>query len=205
MSTLINVGGIAAANLATVLLRRRRAIADIIPNVVLEEIQIDEIQITEHPVETGAPISDHAFRRPSELVMKVGWSNSSPLSVLGIPIPGVSRGLASAVTSFGEKDYVTEAYERLQEILSARETISITTGKRVYRNMLLQSLAVTTDEKTENTLMTVARFREVIIVNSASRTVPPAAEQAAPERTAPTVEQGSAIQREELPPIGAGP
>jgi hypothetical protein len=206
--------GIAAANLATVLLRRPRRIATIVPDCVLEEVALDELQITEHPVEVGAPISDHAYRRPSELIMKVGWSNSSSARLFGFAVPGLSRGLTTAVTSLGEKDYVTDVYEQLLALQRDREPFTVVTGKRTFRNMLVQSLAVTTDETTENTLLVVARMREVIIVTAAVRTVPPRDQQQDPARTDGAEDTGPArtapedlpppiaeIQREELAPL----
>jgi soluble lytic murein transglycosylase-like protein len=49
-----------------------RKIGMIIPDVVVSEKHSDTLEITEHPVETGAAISDHAYKRPSEVVMEVG-------------------------------------------------------------------------------------------------------------------------------------
>ena len=36
------------------------------PTVWIEETHHDSVVITEHPVEQGAPISDHAFARPKK-------------------------------------------------------------------------------------------------------------------------------------------
>ena len=38
-----------------------RNIGGIFPDVTTEEIHRDELQITQHPVETGAPVTDHCF------------------------------------------------------------------------------------------------------------------------------------------------
>ncbi len=54
-----------------------RQIGTLIPDVVVREAQRDEMVITDHPVETGAAISDHAFLRPVEVEMQVGWSDST--------------------------------------------------------------------------------------------------------------------------------
>jgi hypothetical protein len=196
--------GIAAANLATVLLRRPRKIGIIVPNVVLEEVQVDDLEITEHPVERGAPISDHAYMKPCELVMRVGWSNSAPLQVLGVSVPFLSRGIGTAVTSFGEKDYLTEVYRQLLELQRSREPFDVVTGKRIHRNMLIRTLSVTTDETTENVLMAQVRMREVIIVEAAARTVAPAELQANPARTAGEEAAGPASTRATSVPAGAG-
>jgi hypothetical protein len=206
MSGLLGVGIIAATNVASVLLRRRRSIGTIIPGAVLEEIQLDEMVITEHPVERGAPITDHAYRRSAELIMKCGWSNAQSAQLYGFPIPGVSAGLVNAITSFGATDFVTETYEKLRKLQIDREIFTVVSGKRTYQNMMMQSLAVSTDETSENALMVVARMREVIIVATTTTPVAPSAQQAEPMRTGSMEPRGPipTVQVEQLPPI-AGP
>jgi hypothetical protein len=205
MSGLLGLGVLAASGLASVLLRRSRSIGDIIPGVVIEETQIDQLAITEHPVEIGAPVSDHAYRRPAEVIMKCGWSNSSPLTIGGFSIPFISQGLASSVMSLGEKDFVTETYAMLQKLQASREPFNVTTGKRLYKNMLIESLAVTTDETTENALMVVCKMREVIIVVAVTRSTPSEEQQAAPEETQGTAENGPASSEPSSPPPNSGP
>ena len=46
------------------LISTQRSFAGIIPHVVLEEAGDDELRITDHPVEIGAAITDHAFKMP---------------------------------------------------------------------------------------------------------------------------------------------
>ena len=41
---------------------------DIIAQATFEERHIDELEVTDHPVQQGAMISDHAFRRPLSLI-----------------------------------------------------------------------------------------------------------------------------------------
>lgn len=54
----------------------RRSIGDIIANITTEEQHSDEIEITRHPVEVGASITDHIFKRPPEVVIRCSWTNS---------------------------------------------------------------------------------------------------------------------------------
>ncbi|MDN5681133.1 MAG: hypothetical protein L0G81_10940, partial [Ewingella sp.] len=75
--------------LSVLLHQRSRRIGLIIPDVVISEKHSDTLEITEHPVEvptntgdssSGAGFtSDHAYRRPSELVMEVGFSGGGSL------------------------------------------------------------------------------------------------------------------------------
>jgi len=137
-----------------------RSIGMIIPDVVVQEAHRDDLIITDHPVETGAAISDHAFKRPSEIEMHCGWSDATA----------------------GTSGYVQEVYQSLLALQAAREPFDVTTGKRSYSNMLLSSIALTTDQKTENALMVTARLREVLIV-STQMTQSPASAQRNPAST----------------------
>lgn len=190
-----------AGALATVLLRRRRSIATIIPDVVVEEVGLDELVITDHPVERGAPISDHAFKRPAELILKCGWSNSASTTLGGFAVPGLSRGLRSVLG--GNGDRVSAVYAELLALQESREPFTISTGKREYKNMLMQSLALTTDQESEDALMVVARFREVNIVETKTTSVAPREQHASPQTTAPVEDRG-AVQVEPLPDLPRG-
>lgn len=143
-----------------------------IANVTVEESHNDALTITQHPVQQGAAITDHAFKNPSQVTIRVGWTNS---------------GAQAA----GDQNYVAAIYKQLLEIQASRVPFSCQTGKRLYRNMLFLSLSVTTDDQTEAALMVVATLQEIIIVQTQVTTVPPAALHAAPARTAPTLNQGT--------------
>lgn len=124
----------------------KRQIGTMIPNVVLEEIHRDELQITQHPVESGSPVSDHAFMQPVSVEMRCGWSNSTARS----------------------EGYVQAVYSALQALQQARQPFSVTTGKRSYNDMLIRSLIVRTDPDSEYALMVIALLQQVTIVGSAS-------------------------------------
>jgi len=123
---------------------RQRMIGTIIPDVTIEEVHHDELVITDHPVEIGSTISDHAFMRPVEVQMRVGWSDSTEQSV----------------------GFVQRVYEELRILQGSREPFNVSTGKRSYKNMLIASLAITTDKQSEFALSCVAGIREVIITST---------------------------------------
>lgn len=160
------------------------SIGGIVVQAQIEEIYNDELQITEHPVEKGASITDHAFKKPVEITLRCGWSNSS-LDAL----QGVVFDLFSGAMTGG--DYVTGVYSRLLALQESRQPFDITTSKRQYRNMLIRTLGVTVDEKTANALMVTATCREVILVNTQAATLPPVTDQANPASTAETVNGGA--------------
>lgn len=147
----------------------KRAIGTFTAQVTLKESGADELTITQHPVEQGSPINDHAYMNPPTLTIYAGW-------------PG-GEGSSS--------DYFKKIYSELLKLQSDRKPFDIVTGKRVYKNMLMKSLQQTTDEKTENVLMVSAQFQHVIIVNTQVSTLPPPAQQASPERTNPPTAGGT--------------
>ena len=65
----IGPGGIglsvsASGFMPALIMPRRRNIGGIYAQITIEEQHTDEVQITDHPIEQGAPVSDHAFKRP---------------------------------------------------------------------------------------------------------------------------------------------
>ena len=140
-----------------------RMIGDFVADVTVEEEHTDDLTITEHPVETGAAITDHAYKNPARLVLRVGWSNSSS-------------------TATGPS-YVRDVYQMLLDLQATRQPFSVSTGKRAYPSMLMQGLSITTDVATENSLHVTCALREIIIVNTTDPTTTASANQADPSRT----------------------
>ena len=159
-------------------------LGDIEIMATLEEIHTDSVQTTEHPIEIGAPITDHAYVRPSEVVMRCGWSNSSFTALSGAASSFFSGG------EVGEK-YTDAIYSQLLALQESREPFDVITSARQYVNMLLISLRLDRDEKTSNILMITATCRQVILVNTAATTLPPRDDQANPASTAEIEETGT--------------
>ncbi len=168
------------SDLQAAVVRPRRAIGEIQAAVTIEEHHIDELQITEHPVEQGAAITDHAFKRPAEVTLKTGWSNS-----------GSILDPQSLLNSWVNPNYIAEIYQSLLALQEGRIPFDIITGKRKYSNMLLRSLTTTTNQETEHCLIITATCRQIIIVQSRIVTVPPQSQQRSPEQTAPVLNKGT--------------
>ena len=161
----------AAINLLNPVFFLPRNIGGFVADVTLEEQHSDELVITEHPVEQGAAITDHAFKKPSTVVIRAGYSNSS-------------------IQANGNPNYVQEVYDDFLVLQASRVPFDIVTGKRIYTNMLIDRLACTTDEKTEYALFLSVSCREIIIANTQVVTVPPASAQTSPEITNATQNRG---------------
>ncbi len=151
----------------------QRQIGVLMPHVVIREQHKDELQITDHPIQTGSPVSDHAFRLPAEVTIECAWSESPQSKNLldsAMNIVGSVKNIASVLTGAGQ-DQSRAIYELLRKMQDTAVLLNVTTGKRVYKNMLLKSLAVTTEPETENVLMVTAVLREVFIVDTNSATL----------------------------------
>lgn len=177
----------------------KRSIGPITAMVTLEELGTDNLQITEHPVELGANINDHAFKQPAEVVIRCGWSNSS----LGSLISGVRQAVASIFgdSAFGS-DYVSGVYNQLLALQESRIPFDVSTGKRTYQNMLMRSLALTTDSRTEYALMCTVVCRQVIIVQTQATTLPPRDAQANPQGTGEVANMGTKQTAQAFPAPG---
>lgn len=160
---------------------RGRTIMGLFADVTVEEKHKDELKITEHPTEVGAAISDHAFKEPPEVTMKVGWSESA----------GTLNGFLGD-TILGGNTSLTIVYQTLLQLQEQALPLIISTGKRLYTNMLIKSLGCTTDLQTENVLMIDITFKKVLMV-STQTTFIAIENQASPEATA-GVSDGGTVQ-----------
>lgn len=151
-----------AQNLLNPVIVRSRRIGPFVADLTVDEHATDELAITEHPVEQGADITDHSYKRPARVTIRCGYSNSS------------TRAL-------GNPHYVDSVYSEFLRLQVERQPFDVLTGKRVYRNMLMARLSCSTDEKTENALEMVVECQQVIIVQTQTLTVPSAASMKTPE------------------------
>lgn len=153
------------------------------PDCVVEEVGNDSLQITEHPVETGATITDHAFKKPREVTLRWSWSDSS--STYHAPEQGI----------------VLQIYNALLTLQASLAPFTLYTGKSGYSNMLLASVNQTTTKDSEFSLQVVAICKEIIIVSTSSVSIasasPPAsaAHMTKPSSTAPVTNTGQATVR----------
>jgi hypothetical protein len=213
----VNLAEIALLGASNLFLQQTSQIGGIQVDTTLEESYEDSLEITEHPVEAGAAITDHSFKRPMELVLTCGWSDSSASGALGLVsgliatqspaaagILGIASGISSLLTNPGAgssgsftggamaaSDYVAGIYSNLLQLQESRQAISVTSGLRVYDSMLIQSLRVRRDQRTQYALNVQAILRQIIIVSTQTATLAPQANQANPASTAGLVNAGA--------------
>lgn len=121
----------------------RRSIGGIVAHVTIEETERDEVQVTQHPVEQGAPINDHAFKMPEEVAIRAGWNMQD-----------------------GDLSAESGIYGMLLNWQASFIMFELVTGKRVHHNMLIQSMAVVTNSQTEYALLVDMNCREIILTKT---------------------------------------
>ena len=147
----------------------RRGIATLIPDVTVEEVHNDRLEVTQHPIQTGAVVTDHSFALPAQLTIRCGYSDSTG----------------------GYVGYSQEIYAEFLALQASREPFSVSTGKRAYSNMLIRDMQVTTDPNSEYALMLVVNLQQLTFTDAtSSRSGLVQANQAFPMETSPTVQAG---------------
>ena len=107
------------------------------------------LTITEHPVETGAAITDHSYVNPSVLVMEVGMSDVAASLVNGQFEDSWSRS--------------ARAYEILLALQQQRIPFQVVTRLKTYQNILIETIAVPDDYTTLYGLKATVTMREIFI------------------------------------------
>ena len=135
----------------------QRSIGGFEATVTIDEEATDELEITAHPAQTGADITDHAYRKPTELKINIMHGGTdTPLN---------------------------EVYQQLLDMQAKAEPMDVVTGKKSYKSMLIESVKQTTDVNTENVLSVELALREVILVSLEVVTVPERQKQKEPGTT----------------------
>jgi len=154
--------------------------------VTIEEILTDKLEITDHPVQQGANISDHAIKLPAIISVRALYSD-------------VSQTLTSTLFNFvtsKSKFSNEEAYKLLQLYQNKVIPLDISAGKRSYKNMLLKTLSVVNDKETNNILNVNMEFKQVFVTAIQATSLPAKELQAQSEKTDTTKDSGKKIIQE---------
>lgn len=192
-------------------------LGNITAQVTLEETHIDTMEMTDHPVEFGSSVTDHAFNRPEEVIIKCAWSdspsggaglvgsalalgaaNSSPIRN-ALALGGVVNAVQSLMSGNGPSQ-AKAVYEQFLAIQKTRLPFSISTGKRQYKDMVFKALSVTTDKDSEHVLIITAVCRQIIIARTSAVQIPlNPKELANPQKHMPVANTGT----KQLKPVAA--
>lgn len=144
----------------------RRSIGGFTATLTIEETGTDELVITDHPVQEGASITDHAYTKPALLSLRAQWGEDDARMPLD------------------------ELYAKLLELQASRIPFDVITGRRMYKNMLVKALSMTNDQTTFGVLAVRFQLQQIITVQVETTAIPPRAKQKQPGRTGATEKAG---------------
>jgi hypothetical protein len=106
-----------------------------------------QLRMTEHPVQTGASISDHAFLLPSEVTLEIGMSDAMQAFTAGVFTSNKSKSIS--------------AFETLVALQEGAQPLTVTTRLATYQNMLIESIHALDTKATIAGLRATVVFREI--------------------------------------------
>lgn len=121
-------------------------------------------RITTHPVEDGAPISDHIISEQTAVDLLISF---------------VDDPINEVVTGF---DRARRKFRELKSIFDAEETFQLVTGLEVYDNVAIERISVPRTNRTGYAVEARVSFKQLSIANQILVTVPPEILSAAQQR-----------------------
>lgn len=124
-------------------------IGGLVFDAILKTDHSSKVTVTNHPIESGANISDHAFVEPSEISIELAVSDSER-----------DRG------TFGSGKRSVKAFQELTKLQISRKLITVVTRLKTYRNMLIISVSAPDDYTTMNAFRAVIILSEIPVVST---------------------------------------
>lgn len=107
---------------------------------------------TEHPIQTGANITDHIIVNPVELVMVIRMSDAHESLFPGQFTERYTRSVSADAV--------------LKQLLRARTPLQVTTRTEIYQNMVITDYTVDDTNETREGLYATVTLREVFFATS---------------------------------------
>lgn len=108
-------------------------------------------ELTEHPIQNGANITDHVIIHPVTITMEIGMSDC------------MARMVADQWT--GAETKSINAYKKLVELMEARQPLDVKTRLNVYKNMIIRSISVEDNVSTLYGLRASVSMQQIIMAN----------------------------------------
>lgn len=117
--------------------------------------------VTDHPVEEGSPITDHARKRPDVVTIE-GLVTDTPVGLTQRQRAAQSLGLVDSEEAPG---YAQAAYDQLRELLAGK-IFTVVTSLRTYDDMVLTDLTVPRDRSIGHALRFSATLKQIKLVKN---------------------------------------
>lgn len=118
-------------------------------DAILNEDHVQELRSTEHPVQNGAAISDHAYLIPSRVTLEIGVSDA-----MDSYKPG-------QYSNYGSKS--VSVYQTLLYLQRLRVPLVLTTRLNTYQNMLIELNRAHEDVRTLHGLRATISMKQIFM------------------------------------------
>lgn len=134
-----------------------------------------ENEITDHPVEVGANVTDHARGKPKKHTI-TGWVSNTPLNseqtqraveALGITIQSSSL----EDSPIGVAGYAENAQAIIEELWEKKELVTIVTPSRVISNMMIEHAEMPKDYESGDAACFHIDFKQITFAELQDRIV----------------------------------
>lgn len=123
----------------------------------ITESHTGSVTVTEHPVQSGANISDHAYNMPDKLTLQISVSDSMDCVITNQFNLGATKSVS--------------AYQVIRILKENRMPVSVRTRLYYYRNMIIDSVSVTDDYKSATGLNCTVGLRQIMMAEVEAETV----------------------------------
>lgn len=142
-------------------------IGDLALDCTVTETHTATSTVTEHPVESGANITDHIRTDPVQLSI-TGIVSDTPIGSRqvqrSIAVGGASVQVTQQEPPTSTTGYGRAAWAKLDAIRTAAKPVKVVTRDKTYDSMALVSLSVPKESKTGGALYFTAQFKQIRIV-----------------------------------------
>ncbi len=126
-------------------------------DAVLRADHDQELTPTQHPVQTGANLVDHAFLRPARVTLEIGMSDV------------LDRYASGSYTSNASKS--VSAFQVLENLQQMRIPLTVQTRLKTYYNMLIQSIRAIDTKETRYGLRAYVTFIQIFTAEVSTQVV----------------------------------
>lgn len=118
-------------------------------DAILRVDHYQELRATDHPVQGGASITDHAYLMPARVSLEIGMSDAMDSYQSGQWTGSSSKSI--------------NAYQTLLQLQALRIPVTVTTRLNTYTNMVIESIRSGDDVRTLHALSATVQFRQIIL------------------------------------------
>lgn len=138
-------------------------------DATIQQTHPRSVEVTRHPVEEGADITDHLRFEPRRLTLQCVISQTAyEAGTIGTnPLTGQPELLSPEPAKNRHK----AAFDRIEAAMRARELVTVQTGLAVYRNMAIKSFAPVREARTGFDLVFPLELEEVLFAKTQTATV----------------------------------